>query len=146
MLELQKKDNQSSLVFENLKIVDEINENISYNLIIKYELNEVNVSTKCIFDTKKKSIKCPLEINSDYINIKILKNPCEQYQNWKTIIFNEFENKQLYTLEAGLIEKGKCEGKKYTFFFINSKSQYKIKKKLNFLFKWKNLKKFFLFY
>ena len=99
-----------------------------YSFKINYELNGEKEKTNCIFDKNTKNINCIIDnINSDQVNIKIISNPIDDIETFyrKTIIFKDFENKEINTFVAGKLIKGNCEeGKKtYQFFFNNSKTQ-----------------------
>ena len=110
-----------------------INENaIDYKLINDYEFKivlEVNGNKqekRCIFEIKSKEIYCILDnIESDNVNIKIVKNPLDDIEmiDQKTIIFKGFADKEINTFVAGKLIKGKCEeySKIYNFSFKESK-------------------------
>lgn len=90
-------------------------------------MNGEKGDTKCIFEKNSKDIVCIIDkIDTDHLNIKIIGNPIDDIETFykKTIIFKNFENKEINTFIGGKLEKGKCEEGKntYQFSFINSKT------------------------
>ena len=91
----------------------------------------MNVTDKCKLETNTTNITCGInnwEENVKDIDIRILQNPHDNYEYFdsKTIVFENFTNKKIYTFTAGQIEKGECDvdSTKYTFYFNNSKCNY----------------------
>ena len=137
-LKLKNEENKYSLIFIDSNIDYSLDFDIEFS--IKYELNKEEQKSSCIFIKNEKNIICELnDIKSDDINIKILQNPNDNYDylQSKTIIFEDFKDKEIYAFNAGKIQKGKCDDNIYTFKFINSKCQYNIENELIFYLKMK---------
>ena len=118
------------LKFSNSKIDYNFTEDFIFNL--KYILNGKEKKEKCTLIANSTDIICEindLEKNEINIYIKIIENPIDNYNYFdsKTIIFTNFQYKQIYTFIAGNIQKGFCSNTIYTFYFNNSKCYYKEK-------------------
>ena len=110
-----------SIIFSNSKFEYTFNIDILFN--IKLNINESEKSINCNLEKGSKDIICELDnIESDKINILVLENPIDDFESLesKTIIFTDFIGKQINTIAAGKIERGKCVGKNYIFTFKNS--------------------------
>ena len=135
-LELGNKETYNYyILFTNSSLEPIINLDISF--LIKINLNNEEKELKCTFYRDSKNIKCDIQsIPKTYdLYIRIPKNPDNDISaiKGKTIIFNSFENKEIYTFVAGLIEKGHCESNnKYVFYFRNCTTQMHIKSNLEF--------------
>ena len=131
LLTLEKVENSDRYYFQfiNSDIDYEYTEDFNFNL--KYELNGHPATNKCKLEANTTNIVCEinnLENNVKDINIRISQNPNDNYEYFdsKTIVFENFINKEIYTFTAGQIEKGECDldTLKYTFYFNNSKCSY----------------------
>ena len=103
-----------------------LNKDYEFKIVSIVNGNKENIN--CTFEIKSKNILCILSnIESDNANIKIVKNPLDDIESIdkKTIIFKDFENKEIITFAAGKLVKGKCEenSKIYKFSFKDSNSK-----------------------
>ena len=98
---------------------------IDISLNIKIRLNNVEKWASCNLEKNTKNIICIVEnVESNKVNIVILENPIDNIELIpnKSIVYTNFKDKKLYTIAGGSIEKGKCEGNNYIFYFRNSSS------------------------
>ena len=130
-LRLEKNDNKYYLNFSDSDIDYPLN--ISFNLLYKLNDDEENKTTICNLTDNTKDIICELkDLESDVINVEILKNPVEQYLERQTISFINFAQKKIITFYGGIIQKGKCYDEKYIFNFINATSLYNFDNNISF--------------
>ena len=123
-LKLANIDNTYYLNFSNSNIDNPLN--ILFNLTYKFN-NAENKRTICETKDNSKDILCELkDIESDFINVEVVKDPVEQYFDNTSVAFLNFKGKQIISFYAGRIQKGKCDGKKYIFNFIDSISLYNL--------------------
>ena len=112
-----------TIVFENSNFNYSLfNSNLSFYLNIEIN-NSEEKNIACLFEKDIENINCIIEnMDSENVNIKILNNPENDTKSIpnKTIEFNGFLNRTIYTLVAGRITTGKCERNFYTFYFNDS--------------------------
>ena len=127
-----KENKKYYIVFTDNIIDYKFNENISFNLNYKLKEweNENEYSTDCNLNKDSNNIICIIDnIESENVNLNIINNPQDDIRsiNKKTIIFKNFENKEIKTYKAGKIQKGHCNNTIYSFSFKGPKNQIKIK-------------------
>ena len=119
-LSLNESGDNNEIVF-GYSINDyELKQNISFNL--KYNLNEKETDyAECLIDIEnKEKIHCRinLEEKEKIINLTIVENPIDSSLiPSKTLNFDNFQNKSIYTIVAGQLQKGKCDLESYIYSF-----------------------------
>ena len=124
--EYDQKSSKYYFVFENITNNSYIKESISFVLNIEVDGN--STKAECSLNYLSLEMICEIEnIESEYINLKILQNPPNDLVTIpeKIITFTNFENKQINTIIAGKLYKGVCQDDIYTFYIKNSITQYK---------------------
>ena len=102
-----------------------INKNINFSLTI--EVDGTEKKSNCLLQYNTLNIACEInDINSEYINIKLIQNPIDDTETIpeKIIGFNNFQNKEISSVIAGKLNKGQCEQNTYKFTINNSKCQF----------------------
>ena len=121
-LKKNEEENKIDIFFENSIINYDLKKyNISFVMYYKFNAHETN-NVKCLLIGKDKNINCEIPSNEKMINFTIINNPLDNYEvDNKTIRFYEFEDKKIYDIIAGPIQKGYCDDTKaYKFNFTNS--------------------------
>ena len=120
-----EQDKTYTLIFKDSLINYALEKDISFNIHFQI-VDMVEKTTTCSLQKNSQNIECIIDnIERDILNIKILSDPMDDYTSieQKTLIFKNFKDKEINTLIAGNIQKGKCEdgSKIYKFHFTNSK-------------------------
>ena len=124
-LKYESDNKKYYLLFQNSTSTYSLNKNINFNLTIEVEGEEKQ--TKCELEYTTLNITCEInDIESEDINIKLIKNPIDDSETIpeKIIRYTNFENKQINAVIAGKINKGQCEQNIYTFTIKDCISQY----------------------
>ena len=123
-ISLYENEKNFSLKFMNSSIDYKLKDDLQFDININF--NDKDQSIKCLLSQDKSNIiECQLGmLYVDNILIKVNNAPNEKYDiiPGKTVIFGKFKDQEinLYTINAGYISKGFCDGLFYNYSFIET--------------------------